>query len=166
MADHPAEPFRIKVVETTVQISREARKRALERAHYNLFWLKSDEIYLDFLTDSGTGAMSDRQWGDVMQADESYAGARSHQRLEEAFKEIFGYRYLIPTHQGRAAENILAALLVDKGDVIPNNTHFDTTQANILARGGRPVDLAIEESKDPASQHPFKGNMDLAKLEA
>lgn len=166
MAEHPAEPFRIKSVESTTHISRAEREAALKRAHYNLFWLKSDEIYLDFLTDSGTGSMSDKQWSDLLQADESYAGASSFQRLESAVKDIFGMKYVIPTHQGRAAENILASLLVQPGSQIPNNTHFDTTEANIMARGGLPVNLAIEEARDPANPHPFKGNMDLEKLEA
>jgi tryptophanase len=166
MASHPPEPFRIKAVESIKLIDRGSRMAALERAHYNVFSLRSSEVYIDLLTDSGTGAMSDQQWGDLMRADESYAGARSFERLKAAFDEIFGFRFLIPTHQGRAAENILASLLIKDGDYIPNNTHFDTTQANVMARGGRPINLAIDEAAEPKSQHPFKGNMDLDKLAA
>lgn len=166
MANHPAEPFRIKSVERIHQISREERERALERVHYNLFSLESVEIYIDLLTDSGTGAMSDQQWSALMAGDESYAGARSYRRLRDAFDDIFRFEHLVPTHQGRAAESILAALFVNEGDVVPNNTHFDTTQANILARGGHPENLALPEAADPASRHPFKGNMDVERLQA
>ena len=166
MAAHPPEPFRIKTVERIHRITRQERANALERTHYNLFGLTMPEVYIDLLTDSGTGAMSDQQWADIMLADETYAGARSFERLEQAFHDIFGFRHLIPTHQGRAAENILCALLVKEGDVIPSNAHFDTTQANVLARGGRPADLTIAEASDPAAEHAFKGNMDIVKLEA
>jgi tryptophanase len=166
MTDHPPEPFRIKTIERIHRISREARAQALERTHYNLFGLKMAEVYIDLLTDSGTGAMSDQQWGDMLRGDETYAGARSFDRLQQAFADIFGFRYLIPTHQGRAAENILCALLVKPDSVIPSNAHFDTTQANILARGGRPHDLGIPEANEPAADHPFKGNIDIGRLEA
>lgn len=165
MTNHPPEPFRIKMVEPIHLIAREAREKALQRAGYNIFGLKSDEVFIDLLTDSGTGAMSQEQWSAIMLGDESYAGARSYQRLADAMQEIFGFQYFVPTHQGRAAENILCSVILQEGQYVPSNMHFDTTEGNIRARGGRPVNLVCQEAFLDDPEIPFKGNMDLDKLE-
>ena len=158
-------PFRIKVVEPARVTTREERRAALEDAHMNVFLLDAEDCYIDLLTDSGTGAMSTRQWAALMLGDESYAGSRSFKTFEETVRAITGIKHILPTHQGRAAENILATI-VKPGHVIPNNSHFDTTRANIEFVGGKALNMLCEEGLDMASEAPFKGNMDLEKLEA
>lgn len=159
------EPFIIKSVQTLRLTSRAEREKYLKEAHYNLFKIQSQHVLIDLLTDSGTGAMSTEQWAALMRGDESYAGSPSFQRFEKSVKDIFGFKYVIPTHQGRAAERILFSTMCKKGDVIPNNTHFDTTRANIEYVGAIAEDLVIPEGKDPQKIHPFKGNMDVRKLQ-
>jgi tryptophanase len=160
------EPFRIKAVEPIRFTDRAYREEALDRAGHNLFHLKAEDVLIDLLTDSGTSAMSARQWAGIMEGDESYAGARSFFRFERAVRDLTGFRHVIPTHQGRAAEKILFAILGGAGKVIPNNTHFDTTRANAEASGAQALDLPIAEAADPARVVDFKGNMDLEALAA
>ena len=160
------EPFRIHSTQAIKSITSEEREAALQRVGYNLFGLHGDDVLIDLLTDSGTGAMSSRQWAAMMDADESYAGSRSFYRFQDVVRDITGLKEVIPTHQGRAAERILFSVLVKAGQVVPNNTHFDTTRANIEFCGAEARDLVIPEGRIPAARHPFKGNMDVAALEA
>ena len=160
-----AEPFRIKMVEEIRQSTQEERETWIKEADYNLFNLSSSKVYIDLLTDSGTGAMSARQWSALMRGDESYAGSRSFEELHESVKKITGFRYLLPTHQGRAAENVLFSVLVKDGDIVPGNSHFDTTKGHIEIRKAHAVDCTIDEAFDTEIHHDFKGNIDLEKLE-
>lgn len=159
------EPFKIKVVEPIKMTTREERERYLEEAGYNLFLIRSENVLIDLLTDSGTAAMSADQWAGVMRGDEAYAGSRSWYRFEDTVRQIFGFKHVIPTHQGRAAERILFSTICKRGDVVPNNTHFDTTRANIEYLGAEAVDLPIPEARQPSLHRPFKGNMDVDGLE-
>ncbi len=160
------EPFRIKVVENIKMTTREERVEALKKAKYNVFALPGADVFIDLLTDSGTGAMSDEQWSAIMRGDEAYAGSKSYYRFEKAIKDILGFEYVLPTHQGRGAEGMLFGALVKEGDTVPNNRHFDTTMGNLQVLGANPVDLPVAESADSELIADFKGNMDLEKLEA
>jgi len=159
-----AEPYKIKMVEPIYRSTRSEREQWIREARFNLFNLRSEQVYIDLLTDSGTGAMSDSQWAAIMTGDESYAGSASFFRLKETIKRIFGFDYFLPTHQGRAAENVLFSVLVREGDLVPGNSHFDTTKGHIEFRKATAVDCTISESFEPENLHPFKGNVDLAQL--
>ena len=160
-----AESYKIKMVEAIKRSTPEERDDWISKAKYNVFNLASEQVYIDLLTDSGTGAMSDRQWSAMMQGDESYAGASSYYRLREVIGEITGFPYFLPTHQGRAAENVLFSALVREGDIVPGNSHFDTTKGHIEFRKALAVDCTIDQAFDTTDDHPFKGNIDLARLE-
>lgn len=160
------EPFRIKMVETIKMLSREEREQKIAEAKYNTFNLKGEDVYIDLLTDSGTNAMSQEQWAGVMRGDEAYAGASSYYKLIETAQEIFGYKYIQPVHQGRAAEKVLFGLLMGEGQYSISNMHFDTTRAHVELAGARAIDCVVPEASNPAKRVPFKGNMDVEKLEA
>ena len=162
---YPPEPFRIKVVEPLKRTTISERTKLLHEAGFNVFNLPAESIYIDLLTDSGTSAMSDKQWAAMMIGDESYAGSKNYFHFEKVIQDLTGYSHVIPTHQGRMAENLLFSTVVKEGDFIPNNSHFDTTRANVEQNKGVALDLVIDEAKDPSNLHPFKGNIDLKKLE-
>ncbi|MFZ5649498.1 MAG: tryptophanase [Bacillota bacterium] len=159
------EPYKIKMVEPIRLISPEERRRKLAEAHYNLFYLRADDVFIDLLTDSGTGAMSDCQWAGMMRGDEAYAGSRSYYSLESACRDIFGHRYMVPVHQGRGAENVLFPLLIKPGQLVVGNMHFDTTRAHIELKGGLPVSSVVQEAYDTSVKAPFKGNVDIDRME-
>ena len=161
----PSEPFKIKVVEPIRRTTRQERDRLLREAGYNLFQVPAESVYVDLLTDSGTSAMSDHQWAGLMLGDESYAGSKNYYHFEEIVRSIFGYKHVIPTHQGRMAENLLFSTVVKPGMCVPNNIHFDTTRANVEHQGADALDVVIKEAYDPSCELPFKGNIDLTRLE-
>ena len=160
-----AEPYKIKMVELLKMTTAEQRRKALEEAGYNTFLLKSEDVYIDLLTDSGTNAMSDQQWSGMMLGDEAYAGSKNYYHLEEAVKEVYGYQYLVPTHQGRGAENILSQIMIKPGDIVPGNMYFTTTRLHQELAGGVFHDVIIDEAHDSGSDFSFKGNIDLNKVE-
>src|SRR5208282_2005640 len=160
-----AEPWKVKMVEPARWTTRQYRAERMQEAGYNTFLLKSGDVYIDLLTDSGTSAMSDVQWAGMMLGDEAYAGSRNFYRLEEAVRKHYGYKYVVPTHQGRGAENIVSKILIKPGQWVPGNMYFTTTRAHQELAGGIFVDVIIDEAHDPTSEHPFKGNVDLAKLQ-
>jgi len=161
-----AEPYKMKMVELLKMTTRPQRAKALKEAGFNTFLLPSEDVYIDLLTDSGTNSMSDRQWAAFMTGDEAYAGSKSYYNMEKAIRECYGYKYVVPTHQGRGAENILSQILIKKGDYIPGNMYFTTTRLHQELAGGIFVDIIIDEAHDPTNEFPFKGNVDLNKLEA
>lgn len=160
-----AEPYKMKMVELLKMTTPSQRRKALVEAGYNTFLLKSEDVYIDLLTDSGTAAMSDRQWAGMMTGDEAYAGSKNYYSLERSVREVYGYKYLVPTHQGRGAENILSKLLIKKGDIIPGNMYFTTTRLHQELAGGKFEDIIIDEAHDPENEHKFKGNVDIDKLD-
>jgi tryptophanase len=160
-----AEPYKIKVIEPITLLSREEREKRIKAAYYNMHYLKSEDVYIDFETDSGTSAMSDKQWSAMMIGDESYAGAKSFYHLKEAVEEVLGFKYVVPTHQGRPAENVLFPTLINQGDIIPFNMAFDTERVSIPRCGGKVVDCAVDIAYDPKAIQPFKGNIDIGKLQ-
>ncbi len=161
-----AEPWKIKMVEPIRMMSQPERENAIEGAGYNTFLLRSEDVYIDLLTDSGTSAMSDRQWAGIMLGDEAYAGSRNFYHLEDAVRSYYGYKYIVPTHQGRGAEHLISKALIKPGDYVPGNMYFTTTRLHQELAGGTFVDIIIDEAHDPTNQHPFKGNVDLDKLQA
>ncbi|MBS1647585.1 MAG: tyrosine phenol-lyase [Bacteroidetes bacterium] len=160
-----AEPYKMKMVELLKMTTKQQRTKAIKEAGYNTFLLRSEDVYIDLLTDSGTNSMSDRQWSAFMTGDEAYAGSKSYYFLEETIQKYYGYKYVVPTHQGRAAENILSQILIKKGDIIPGNMYFTTTRLHQELAGGIFADVIIDEAHDPLNEHPFKGNVDIAKLD-
>src|SRR6476660_5325771 len=161
-----AEPYKMKMVELLKMTTPSQRKRVLHEAGYNTFLLRSEDVYIDLLTDSGTSAMSDRQWAGMMLGDEAYAGSENFYHLEEVIQNYYGYKYMVPTHQGRGAENIISKILIKQGDIIPGNMYFTTTRLHQELAGGTFVDIIIDEAHDSENLHPFKGNIDLDKLNA
>src|SRR5690554_4961790 len=164
--EYMAEPYKIKMVEPIKMTTREQREQALKKAGYNTFLLDSEDVYIDLLTDSGTNAMSDNQWSGLMLGDEAYAGSKNFKHLERAVRELYGFKYVVPTHQGRGAENILSQIMIKPGDYVPGDMYFTTTRAHQELNGGIFVDVIIDEAHDPSNEHPFKGNIDLNKLQA
>jgi tyrosine phenol-lyase len=161
-----AEPYKIKMVEPLRMLSKKEREKAIEEAGYNTFLLRSEDVYIDLLTDSGTSAMSDRQWAGIMLGDEAYAGSRNFYNLEKTVQDVYGYKHLVPTHQGRAAEHMISKILIKQGDYIPGNMYFTTTKLHQEMAGAKFVDVIIDEAHDPNSEYPFKGDIDLNKLQA
>ena len=159
------EPFKIKTVEPIRMTTKEYRAQAIKEAGYNTFLLKSEDVYIDLLTDSGTSAMSDAQWAALQLGDEAYAGSRNFYDLEQTVRDVYGYKYFVPTHQGRAAEHIMSQLLIKKGDFVPGNMYFTTTRLHQELAGGKFVDVIVDEAHDPTSTFPFKGNVDINKMQ-
>lgn len=166
MSNYPAEPFRIKSVEPVKMISRSEREKVIKKAGYNTFLIDSEDVYIDLLTDSGTNAMSDKQWGGMMQGDEAYAGSKNFHHLDKTVKELFGFKYMVPTHQGRGAENLLSQISIKPGQYVPGNMYFTTTRYHQERNGGIFVDIICDDAHNAALDIPFKGNIDLNKLEA